>query len=142
MWGLFVFFFKHIDKAPCILFYMRLLVFGSVISLTNLLVESLQCRPFVRRTAFPPAWVFGVVWPFLYLVIGLSWQRHPKQDRLFLLLTALCSVWLVLHRCTVSGQRWAKAVLVSSAILACAMVQWTSPMMALPAAWLVFANTL
>ena len=121
---------------------MRVLVFGSVISLTNLLVQYLQCKPFVQRTTFPPSWVFGVVWPFLYLVIGFSWQRHPKQDLLFLLLTALCGLWLLLHRCTLN-ERLAKAVLGSSAILACAMVPLTSsPMMALPAAWLVFANTL
>lgn len=120
---------------------MRVLVFGSVITLTNLLVQHLDCKPFVERATFPPSWVFGVVWPFLYVVIGLSWQGSPSRDLLFSLLTCLCASWLLLHRCT-SNERVARVVLLASAVLACAMVPLTSPTMALPAAWLVFANTL
>ncbi len=53
----------------------------------------------------PPKWVFGVIWPILYLLIGISWSllrnkqnENKKQtwivDTLFILLNILLFAWL------------------------------------------------
>jgi tryptophan-rich sensory protein len=59
--------------------------------------------------ATPPPWVFGVVWPILYFLIGLSWLRLYKYkyfDILFILNIALLIEWLVVYGCF-DHRRWA-----------------------------------
>ena len=53
----------------------------------------------------PPGWVFGVVWPILYILMGLAWIRLRKQkdkitvDILFCLLTVVLNSWIVVYSC-------------------------------------------
>ena len=53
----------------------------------------------------PPGWVFGVVWPILYILMGLVWVRLRKQkdkitvDILFCLLTVVLNSWIVVYSC-------------------------------------------
>lgn len=53
----------------------------------------------------PPSWVFGVIWPILYLLIGISWsllrnkQKENKKepwiiDSMFIVLNILLFAWL------------------------------------------------
>ena len=60
--------------------------------------------------ARPPGWVFGVVWPVLYILIGLSWvQLRTKQnikdkdqntvDILFSLLILTLNSWIYFYSC-------------------------------------------
>ncbi len=46
----------------------------------------------------PPAYVFGIIWPVLYILIGLAWQRS-REDVIFVFLTALLGLWIVLYGC-------------------------------------------
>ena len=45
----------------------------------------------------PPAWVFGVVWPVLLLLIGYSWTLRPGLSNYYLLLTLLLSTWSIFY---------------------------------------------
>jgi len=49
----------------------------------------------------PPPYVFGIVWPILYLLIGYSWYlaECPIVNLLFIINTFLCCLWLVLYSC-------------------------------------------
>jgi benzodiazapine receptor len=50
----------------------------------------------------PPGWVFGVVWPVLYLLIGYSWSLSSKMrnsDQLFVINIILLLSWLVSYGC-------------------------------------------
>ena len=55
--------------------------------------------------ARPPAWVFGVVWPILYILMGLSWVLLRKEkdktivDILFFLLIIALNSWLFAYSC-------------------------------------------
>ena len=54
----------------------------------------------------PPAWVFGVVWPILYALLGFAWYRtsvtfgalsFPSAS--YLLTSILLALWLVVYSC-------------------------------------------
>lgn len=47
----------------------------------------------------PPAWVFGVVWPILYLLIGLAWIRSKHLTANFICLLILLNLWLLVYVC-------------------------------------------
>ena len=44
----------------------------------------------------PPAYIFGIVWPILLLLIGYSWFLQPKLTPYYTFLTFLLSIWSVL----------------------------------------------
>ena len=47
----------------------------------------------------PPAWVFGVVWPILYFLIGLAWIRSKHLTVSFIALLILLNLWLLVYVC-------------------------------------------
>ena len=47
----------------------------------------------------PPSWVFGVVWPILYLLIGLAWVKSKKYSLYFIALIVLLNLWLITYVC-------------------------------------------
>lgn len=50
----------------------------------------------------PPAYVFGIVWPILYLLLGYSWMNSINQSELDIMhgiCTLLLTLWLVLFSC-------------------------------------------
>lgn len=54
----------------------------------------------------PPSWVFGVVWPILYILTGCAWylaQRKTKSklltNILMVAVLALQNYWLVVYSC-------------------------------------------
>ena len=51
----------------------------------------------------PPPFVFGIVWPILYLSIGLIWVMTRKYgimvDILMGILTVLLSLWIIIYSC-------------------------------------------
>lgn len=54
----------------------------------------------------PPAWVFGVVWPILYLLLGVAWFRTSvsfgvvsASSASYLATTLLLSLWIVVYNC-------------------------------------------
>lgn len=50
----------------------------------------------------PPGWVFGIVWPILYTLIGYSWYRNIDDAKLAALygaLVALLTSWIPITSC-------------------------------------------
>jgi tryptophan-rich sensory protein len=52
----------------------------------------------------PPSWVFGIVWPILYLLIGLAWVNSKKYTLYFFILIILLNLWLVTYVCQKNKQ--------------------------------------
>ena len=96
----------------------------------------------------PPGWVFGLVWPVLYLLLGLSWRRNatdPTLSPLYALVVALLTAWAPVTYCAGWGDAgiW---LMVSAALAAgyCMVLGSTRDrLMVLPlVAWLAFATVL
>jgi translocator protein len=53
----------------------------------------------------PPSYIFGIVWPILYLLIGYSWIKSTdslcenKIDLLFISLSLLLGFWIYVYSC-------------------------------------------
>jgi len=53
----------------------------------------------------PPAYVFGIVWPILYIMFGVSWILATQRENSLLLnscysiITALLTLWIILYAC-------------------------------------------
>ena len=49
----------------------------------------------------PPSWVFGIVWPILYLLLGYSWviTKSPYTIPVYTLLSVLLAMWIVVYGC-------------------------------------------
>lgn len=47
----------------------------------------------------PPGWVFGIVWPILYIMLGVTWSRHMEHTPLFITLQLLLNGWLIMYGC-------------------------------------------
>jgi len=79
----------------------RLFIPGFAISLSNILVTR-ECGSLVQSAINvplrPPGWVFGLVWPILYVTTGLAWS-WSKRDLLFSMIIALCCSWLYVYTC-------------------------------------------
>ena len=99
---------------------VRALAFGVSIASTALVVR-LYCGDFPEMGRSdvplqPPDWVFGVVWPCLYVTTGAAWVLG-KQDPLLVALTSLCCSWLVVYLC-LRKKKAAAGILAASALLA------------------------
>ena len=46
----------------------------------------------------PPAFVFGIVWPILLILIGCSWYLQPKLTPYYSFLTILLSTWTIFFK--------------------------------------------
>jgi translocator protein len=52
----------------------------------------------------PPGYVFGIVWPILYILLGLSWiNSNPSLNKtielLYFVLSSLLAYWIVVYAC-------------------------------------------
>lgn len=50
----------------------------------------------------PPAYVFGIVWPILYLLLGYSWSKSGNQYLVNILhgiCTLLLCMWIIVYSC-------------------------------------------
>lgn len=56
----------------------------------------------VNIKARPPAFIFGIIWPILYLLIGYSWdilKNNKNTDIIFGVNTFLGIIWLYTYSC-------------------------------------------
>ena len=103
------------------------------------------------RGARPPAWVFGVVWPILYLLMGLSWVQLRRQlsrspvivDILFTALVVTLNVWLLVYSCA-RNAKGALYVLILALMLSLCTWGYSAPLtpffyLTPLVAWLIFA---
>ena len=95
----------------------------------------------------PPPYIFGIVWPILYVLIGMSWvQSNPRQnqmiDGLFFTLSSLLAVWIVVYACRKDKKNAVfvmVAILLSIAMLM-VLIPKTSQLMLVPlGVWILFA---
>ena len=51
----------------------------------------------------PPSWVFGVIWPILYILLGYSWSNIlidiPEVDYIYTLCIILLNLWIYVYNC-------------------------------------------
>lgn len=50
----------------------------------------------------PPSFIFGIVWPILYILLGLSWiNSNPNKniEIMFFILSSLLAYWIVVYAC-------------------------------------------
>ena len=52
----------------------------------------------------PPPFVFGIVWPILYILLGLSWinsnpDKNMNIEVMFFVLSSLLAYWIVVYAC-------------------------------------------
>lgn len=101
--------------------------------------------------AQPPPIVFAIVWPLLYIALGIAWVRSRKVkpvDAAFLLIVGSLLLWQYLFNCK-GDQRWALYTLLGSMALVLATALYinrsdpvSSTLLAPLFAWLVFATML
>lgn len=107
-----------------------------------------------KNPARPPGYVFGIIWPILYLSIGYSWyltrKKAPKMltDILYSVNTLISAAWLILFGC-LNTKRIALydliALIASTLILIIYSLKYStlaSCLLAPYLAWLIFAQKL
>lgn len=47
----------------------------------------------------PPAFVFAIVWPILYLMLGYAWLISKKYSLIYFLLTISLCFWIIVYAC-------------------------------------------
>ena len=52
----------------------------------------------------PPNEVFGIVWPILYILLGISWiiasrTSHRYLDWIYFVVSSLLAAWIVIYSC-------------------------------------------
>jgi translocator protein len=97
----------------------------------------------------PPGWVFAIVWPVLYVLIGLSWilahRLDPMNSFAYGTLNLLLVMWLMVYSC--AGNKEFGLYVLLATIITCIWCMYIgdinsriliSPLIL----WLVFATVL
>ena len=95
----------------------------------------------------PPSYIFGIVWPILYLLLGLSWvHSNPQQnqlvDGLFFTLSSLLAFWIVVYACRKDKKNAVfvmVAILLAIALLMVLIPQKSKLMLTPLGIWILFA---
>ena len=45
----------------------------------------------------PPGYIFGIVWPILFILIGVSWFNRLNLSWLYLVLSILLALWIIIY---------------------------------------------
>lgn len=100
----------------------------------------------------PPSWVFSVMWPILYLLLGLSWytakqsiKRKNEQliDVVYFLLVVLLCLWIFIYSCQGNKKEAILVLILCIAVLFMifALAPLTSKLLICPLiAWIIFAT--
>lgn len=76
---------------------IRLYFPGTAITLTNYICKTSPLSGSSVKFR-PPGWVFALIWPFLYVLIGVTWWMSERDQEFSILIGLLCA-WLVLYNC-------------------------------------------
>lgn len=96
----------------------------------------------------PPSYVFGVVWPILYILFGLSWifakqkMKTRQVDILFALQAVLLTSWIVVYSCLSNKKGGIYVLLLNILVLMIIimLVPLKSQLMLVPLlVWILFA---
>lgn len=97
----------------------------------------------------PPPWVFGVVWPVLYLLLGYSWSREMRLSRntalsatLYISTALALAGWIYVYGCRqeVAGASWVLLLSIATTLACFGQGDSVSRLCLSPLlAWLIFA---
>lgn len=96
----------------------------------------------------PPAWAFGIIWPILFLLFGLSWAIAARESPTLLtyltygLTTTLLGVWIIVYGCAKNKKAaaWILLLAVASGLASFGQGTGVSKAMIAPlVAWAIFA---
>jgi tryptophan-rich sensory protein len=97
----------------------------------------------------PPPWVFGVVWPILYLLLGISWAIAARNCvnkvmcmSIYSLLSILLGLWIIVYGCIKSkkGASWVLLLVLASVFGCFTQGNEVSKVIITPLlAWIIFA---
>jgi len=98
----------------------------------------------------PPPYVFGIVWPILYILLGLSWinsnpDKNANNEIMFFILSSLLAYWIVVYACQKNKKNAVFVMLAIILNIALLMVQIPkkSQLYLVPLAiWILFAMLL
>lgn len=102
----------------------------------------------------PPGWVFGVVWPLLYLALGVAWSmtaftgstRAWWRGAPYVACVAALTAYLPLRACAANRRKEALWAVAAAALAAAYCMEVSEPaarLLLLPlVAWLMFATLL
>ncbi len=108
-----------------------------------------QNRP--KTNSQPPGYVFGIVWPVLYFILGYTWmitRRNKTMNILHLLLVVLLNTWVYYAGCNnnykVGGWLFVPIIAMALAIMVKLGKYGNNlPLLFAPfVAWLLFAHQL
>jgi len=128
-----------------VLFIIRLLFFGCLISITSYVTRNRcgQLESAARNVPLrPPGWVFGVVWSLLFFTTGIAWASASRGelDAGLSAVTTLCCAWLAVYSC-VRHRKLAAGVLLATTLLTAILVKESWLLLPL-AIWTAFASYL
>ena len=102
-----------------------------------------------RQSFRPPGIVFSVIWPILYILLGISWAIANRQNKLnnisYGILNTLLVAWIIVYGCVGSKQAALYILLLSivMAIVSGMVGTLRSRILVAPLiAWLIFAMML
>lgn len=106
------------DIFRSIFFGVSIFITASIVRITCGRIESTQRIPLQ-----PPGWVFGIVWPVLYVTTGVAWTLEGRRaDVPLSTVTWLCCLWLITYSC-LAWKTVSVAVLMTIAVTS-AMSAW------------------
>lgn len=97
----------------------------------------------------PPSFMFGIVWPILYILLGMAWIYSSRINKyvhiLYLLLNILLCLWIFIYNCKNDPVKGVWILMVC--ILACVYCIIIGPqisryLIAPLLVWLLFATSL
>ncbi len=73
----------------------------------------------------PPGWVFSIVWPLLYIMVGISWYISAKStkfhnaliDSCFAILNVILCSWIIVYGCV--NNKIIGVYIIAASILMC-----------------------
>jgi len=72
----------------------------------------------------PPSYVFGIVWPILYLLLGYSWMNSKSRldlDVMHGVCTSLLTLWIIFYSCLKMKLMGVYIIACTIAVVVCCM---------------------
>ncbi len=100
----------------------------------------------------PPSYIFGIVWPILYLLIGCSWihatdtiSLRNSTDLLFISLSLLLGFWIIVYACMKNklGSLYVMFFIILNLLFLMILIPQKSRLLLAPlGVWLLYATLL
>lgn len=127
------------------------LIFSSIVSYICPMIRNDN----VKSAGQPPGWIFGVIWPILYLFIGYTWmisrQSNSTISDILFISNLLCiNAWLFFFNCQNNklGALWTFIPSIATSLMCLIFVSnvtsnwWPAILLAPYISWLIFASQL